>query len=63
MTKVTLETLHKDIEGLKREVYEIKQMIIMRPELSEEVIAEIEATRKRMKTSWVSHKDMLKEFA
>lgn len=62
MVKTTLDRLQKEVADLKKEVYNIKQMIVMKPELSEETIAEIEAARKEMKIEWLSHQDMIKEF-
>jgi hypothetical protein len=63
MRNVTLETIHKDIASLKKEIREIKVILIQEPELAEDVVKRINKARQRMKSGFVSHKEVKKEFA
>lgn len=62
MEQITLQTIHKDLLTLEKEIEELKNLLYMEPELREEIIEEIEAARERMKTEHIEHKDILKEF-
>ena len=58
-----LHKIHEDLELLKRDVAEIKEVIKLEPELREEVIEQIQEARERIgKGQFVSNKDILKEF-
>ena len=61
--QTTLEQLHKDVTEVKREVHEIRELLLKQPELREEVIEQIKQARKEIKTKFVSHEEMMKEFA
>ncbi len=63
MAQVNLETIHKDLVTLKRDVDEMKKLLYTEPELREEVVKEVEAARERMKTEYVKHEDIVKEFS
>lgn len=59
----TLEMIHEDLEVLKREIAEIKKAIFLEPELREEIIAKVQEARKRMKNEYVTHEEVMSEFA
>ncbi len=61
--QTTLEQLHKEVAEVKREVHEIRELLIQEPELREEVIEQIKQARKKIKTKFVTHEEMMKEFA
>lgn len=69
MTTVTMHQdsilikIHEDLELLKQDVAEIKQIIRLEPELREEVKLQIQEARERIaKGKFISHKEILKEF-
>ena len=62
MGNITLEKIHQDILELKNEIGEIKFLLEEDFELSDEVLKEIETSRKRPKKEFISHEDMKKEF-
>ena len=58
-----LHKIHEDLELLKRDMAEIKEIIHLQPELREDVIKHVEEARKRMaQGKFVRNKDILKEF-
>ncbi|HIJ10888.1 TPA: hypothetical protein HA278_02415 [Candidatus Woesearchaeota archaeon] len=58
-----LTKIHEDLEILKRDMAEIKQVIRLEPELREEVIQQVKEARERIaKGQFVSNGDILKEF-
>lgn len=58
-----LNKIHEDLELLKREMAEIKQVIRLEPELREEIKLQVQEARERMvKGRRVSNTDLLKEF-
>ena len=60
MTDVLLK-IHEDLEVLKRDMAEIKEMI--KPKLRAETIYQVKEARKRVaKGEYVSNEDILKEF-
>ena len=61
--QTTLEQLHKEVTEVKREVHEIRELLLKKPELREEVIEQIKQARKEIKTKFVTHEEMMKEFA
>lgn len=61
--QTTLEQLHKEVADVKREVHEIRELLLNQPELREEVIEQIKQARKEIKTKFVAHEEMMKEFA
>ena len=61
--QTALERLHDEVAEVKREVHEIKELLLHEPELREEVLEQIKQARKEIKTRFVSHKEMMDEFA
>ncbi len=60
MTDVLLK-IHEDLEVLKRDMAEIKEMI--KPKLRAETIYQVKEARKRVaKGEYASNEDILKEF-
>lgn len=58
-----LNKIHEDLELLKRDMAEIKEIISLEPELREEVIMQVKEARKRIsKGQFTRNKDLLKEF-
>lgn len=62
MGKIDLETIHKDLTGLKQEIHELKIIMIQEPELKEDVVKRIYKARQRIKTDFVTHEQMKREF-
>ncbi len=62
MHTITLTQIHKDLIGLKNEMEDLKMLIKEDFELSDEVIKEIEESKKRPKENFISHEEMRKEF-
>ena len=60
---ITLEKIHQDLVTLKREMMHIKFLLQEDFELSDEVIKDIEASRKRPRKEFISHEAMRKEFS
>ena len=61
--QTTLEQLHKEVADVKKEVHEIRELLLHQPELREDVIEQIKQARKEIKTKFVTHEEMMKEFA
>ena len=61
--QTTLEQLHREVAEVKRDVHEIRELLLHEPELREEVIGQIKQARKEIKTKFVAHEEMMKEFA
>ena len=62
MANITLEKIHQDIVELRNEIGEIKLILEEDLELSDDVLEEIETSRKRPKKEFISHEEMKKEF-
>jgi len=62
MKNVNLETIHKDLTVLRREVHELKIILVSEPELREDTAKRINEARKSIKADFVTHKQMKKEF-
>ena len=60
--EAAIETLHKDMKELKREVHEIKELLTRDPELREEIVRQLLEARKTPKSQYVSHEEMRREF-
>ena len=63
MSTITLQQIHKDMLGLKKEVRHLKTLLEEDFELSDDVVREIEESRKRSKAGFISHEEMRKEFS
>lgn len=58
-----LHKIHEDLELLKQDMAEIKEMISLQPELRAEVITQVKEARKRISHGkFVRNRDILKEF-
>ncbi len=58
-----LHKIHEDLELLKRDMAEIKEVIRLEPELRDEVIEQVQEARERIaKGRFVSNEEILKEF-
>ncbi len=58
-----LHKIHEDLELLKKDVAEIKEVILIEPELREEVKTQVAEARERISQGkFVRHEDLLKEF-
>ncbi len=59
----TMEVLYRDVEEIKKEVHEIREILFSEPELREDVVDRLEQARKEIKTNFITHEEMMKEFA
>lgn len=58
-----LEKIHEDLEDLKKDMAELKEVIRLKPDLKEEVVWQVNEARQRIaKGNFVKNKDLLKEF-
>ena len=62
MAQITLELIHKDLMDIKKEMEYIKYILEEDFEISEEVISEVQESRKRLKNEFISNEEMKKEF-
>ena len=62
MGTITLEQIHEDIMGLKKEIEHLKTLVEEDFELANDVVKEIEESRNRSKEDFISHEEMGKEF-
>jgi hypothetical protein len=62
MQTVTLETLYKDMESIKRDIKWIKAVLESELELSEETKKELKEARSEHFSEYVKHEDVKKEF-
>ena len=63
METITLDKVNKSILDLKKEIEELKEYIYEDFELADDVVKDIEASRKRPKKEFISHGQMRKGFA
>lgn len=63
MGTITLERLHKDVLGIKKELKRISLILGEDFELSEEAKKELREARKEPISSYVDHAEVLKEFS
>ncbi len=58
-----LMKIHEDVEVLKRNVEELRAVIVESPEIREEIREKVESARRRIaKGIFVKNEDLLKEF-
>lgn len=58
-----LNKIHEDLELLKKDMAEIKEVIRFEPAVREEIKLQVKQARERIaKGEFVSNKDILKEF-
>ena len=62
MENVTLNKVYEKLVRLSREVEQMKHWMAEDLELAEDVILEVEVSRKKPKKEFVSHEEMRKEF-
>ena len=62
MGNVNLETIHRDIAGLKKEIHELRIILVQGPELREDIAGRVNEARQRIKTDFVAHEQMKREF-
>ena len=62
MGEVTLEKIHEDLIDMKREIRQLRTLIQEDYELADDVVEDIEESRKRSKDKFVSHEEMKREF-
>ncbi|PIN75360.1 hypothetical protein COV18_04185 [Candidatus Woesearchaeota archaeon CG10_big_fil_rev_8_21_14_0_10_37_12] len=60
--QITLEQVHKDLEGLKKKVDHIVDLLEEPYELADDVQEEIKQSKKRSKEAFVSQEEMRAEF-
>ncbi|MBD3249502.1 hypothetical protein GF336_05635 [Candidatus Woesearchaeota archaeon] len=63
MAAITLEQIHEDLIGLRKEMKDLKALIKDESIVSEDVLSEIEDSRKKSKSRLISHDVMRDEFA
>lgn len=62
METVTLKQINENILNLRKEVEHIKTIVEEDFELADDVVKEIEESRKRPGKEFISHEEMKKEF-
>lgn len=62
MGTITIEQIHNDLVNLKKEMEHLRTLIQEDYELSDDVVREIEESRRRPKREFISHEEMKKEF-
>ena len=62
MAEVTLKTLRDELVELRREISELKGMLISEPGLREEAVKRINEARGRVRKSYVAHEKVTREF-
>jgi len=63
MSTVSLETIHKDLKNLQKDMKLIKHAIAEDFELSDEAKNELEKARKTPREEYVSQEEIEKEFS
>ncbi|MFP4112340.1 MAG: hypothetical protein ACLFUO_05045 [Candidatus Woesearchaeota archaeon] len=63
MSSLTIEQLHEDMLGLKKEVKHLRKVIEEDYELADDVIDDIENSKSRDSKEMISHEEMRNEFA
>ena len=62
MESVTVEQIHEDLVSIKKEIEHLRTIVEEEYELADDVIIDIEESKKRSSHAMVSHKEMKKEF-
>ncbi|MBI2140531.1 hypothetical protein HYU14_06405 [Candidatus Woesearchaeota archaeon] len=62
MAPVTLQQIHEDLAQLRLDMLEVKARLNEEFRLSPQAARELEEARLEMKTSFVSHKDIMEKF-
>ena len=59
---INLEKVYEELIDLKKQVEEVKSIVEEDFELADDVVAEIEESRKRPEKEFISNEEMRKEF-
>jgi len=62
MGAITLKQIHEDLVKLMKDVESIKEIVREEYDLSNDVVKDIEDSRKRPEKELISHEEMKKEF-
>ena len=62
MVTITIEDIHEDIIGVKKELEHIRTILEEDYELAEDVIKDIKESKVRSSKEMISHEEMRKEF-
>lgn len=57
----SIDMIHEDLETLKKDVAELKALLL-EPKIRKEIVEKIKEARIRMKKTYVSNEDIKKEF-
>jgi len=60
---ITLEKIHEDIMELKRDLNKVKMIVSEDFELADDVVKEMQESRKRPKKDLISHEKMMNKYA
>ena len=63
METITLNKIYEQLVYMNREIQQIKVWMAEDLELADDVILEIETSRKKPRSEFVSHADMKEEFS
>ncbi|MBI1971171.1 hypothetical protein HYS47_05460 [Candidatus Woesearchaeota archaeon] len=63
MTQITLEKVGHDIEEIKIQLHKITNLLEKELELSDETKKELKEARKQPLSEYISHDEVMKEFA
>ena len=63
MANVTLEQINQSLNELKKDIEEIKEYIKEDFELADDVKEEIEASRKRPRSEFIRHEEVIKRYS
>ena len=58
----SLKELREEVRGLKEEVEHLRMIVEEDYELADDVVAEIEESKRRSRSEFISHEAMRKEF-
>jgi len=62
MASVTMEQIHEDLIGIKRELQHLRDIVEENFDLADDVISDIKESRKKLTSQMISHEEMRKEF-
>lgn len=62
MSEITLDKIHEDIMGLRKDIEHIKSVVDEEYELVDDVVIDIKKSKNRAEKEFVSHEEMRKEF-
>ena len=59
---VTLEQIHKDLMSIKKDIEHLKILVAEDYEIADDVVDDIEKSRKKRRHEFITHEQMKKEF-